>query len=124
VAPHIGRDGIEYVGEMNDVQKNDLLGRAAAMIVPIQWDEPFGIVFAEAFATGTPVITCARGALPEIVTPGRTGFFIKGVEDGVAAVARIGELDRAACREVAETRFSLPVCAEMYLRLYADARKG
>ena len=119
IAPHLGRDGIEYVGEVNDAQKNDLLGRAAAMIVPIQWDEPFGIVFAEALAAGTPVITCARGALPEIIREGQNGFFMHTVEEGCRAVRRLGEIDRATCRRDAEERFSLAVCAARYLELYA-----
>ena len=119
IAPHLGRDGIEYVGEVDDAQKSVLLGQAAAMIVPIQWDEPFGIVFPESLACGTPVITCARGALPEIIDQGRTGFFIRTVEDGVAAVHRLGDLDRAACRQAAVERFSLSVCAARYLQLYA-----
>lgn len=118
IEPHLGRDGVEWIGEVDDVRKNELLGRAAAMIVPIRWNEPFGIVFAEALACGTPVITCARGALPEIVQPGRTGFFITGVEDGIAAVHRLGELDRAACRRDAEQRFSLGVVAPRYLGIY------
>lgn len=120
LAPEIGRQGIEWVGEVDDVRKNALLGRAAALLLPIQWDEPFGIVFAEALATGTPIITCARGALPEIVAEGKTGFFISSVASGVAAVARLAELDRAACRRTAEERFSLPVCAAQYLALYRE----
>jgi glycosyltransferase involved in cell wall biosynthesis len=119
IAPRLGHSGIEWIGEVDDVHKNRLLGEAAAMIVPVQWDEPFGIVFAEALAAGTPVITCARGALPEIIDEGCTGFFIRSVEDGVAAVRQLGELDRAMCRRVAEERFSLPVCTAHYLRLYA-----
>ncbi|WP_415910731.1 glycosyltransferase [Oleiharenicola sp. Vm1] len=122
VEPHLGRDGVEWIGEVDDRRKNELLGRAAAMIVPIRWNEPFGIVFPEALACGTPVITCARGALPEIVQPGRTGFFITGVDDGVAAVRRLGELDRAACRRDAEERFSLGVVAPRYLELYRSFR--
>ncbi len=118
IAPEIGRNGIKYIGEVNNEQKNRLLGRAAALIVPIQWDEPFGIVFAEALAAGTPVITCPRGALPEIVDPGRTGFFMRTVPEGVAAVRRIHELNRQACRHAAETRFSVEVCAAKYLALY------
>ena len=120
VAPHLGSDGIEWIGEVGDVRKNELLGRAAAMIVPIQWDEPFGIVFAESLAAGTPVITCARGALPEIVEPGLTGFFIKTIDEGVEAVGRLATLDRAACRRSAETDFSLTVCADQYLALYQE----
>lgn len=120
VAPHLGRDGIEWVGEVDDRQKNALLGRAAAMIVPIQWDEPFGIVFPEALACGTPVITCRRGALPEIITEGRTGFFMASVAEGAAAVARLHTIDRAACRRVAEELFSLEVCAAQYETLYGN----
>ena len=118
IAPHLGRDGIECVGEVNDLQKNELLGRAAALLVPIQWDEPFGIVFAEALACGTPVLTCARGAAPEIVELGRTGFFLNTVAEGVEAVRRLGELDRGACRQVAAGRFSARACSDAYLALY------
>jgi glycosyltransferase involved in cell wall biosynthesis len=118
VAPRLGRDGIEWIGEVDDRQKNRLLGGAAALLLPIQWDEPFGIVFPEALAAGTPVITCARGATPEIIEAGRTGFFIRDVAEGVTAVTRLGELDRAACRQTVEARFSLAVCAAQYLRLY------
>jgi glycosyltransferase involved in cell wall biosynthesis/LmbE family N-acetylglucosaminyl deacetylase len=124
IAPHIGHDGIEWVGEVNDRQKNDLLGRAAALLVPIQWGEPFGIVFAEALACGTPVISCRRGALPEIVEEGLTGLFVDSIADGVAAVARIPALDRAACRAAVESRFSTPTCAAAYLRLYSDIGAG
>jgi glycosyltransferase involved in cell wall biosynthesis len=119
IAPHLGRDGIEYAGEVNDAQKNLLLGRAAALIVPIRWDEPFGIVFAEALAAGTPILTCARGALPEIVTPGRTGFFIDDVAGGAAAIRRLGEIDRAECRREAERHFSSGVAVGRYRALYA-----
>src|SRR5581483_9121679 len=118
IAPQLGREGIDYIGEVGDGEKNQLLGQAAGLLVPIQWDEPFGIVFAESMAAGTPVITCARGALPEIVEAGRTGYFIQGIEEGAIAVARIPLLDRAACREVVETQFSLPICADQYLGLY------
>ncbi len=120
IAPRLGRDGIEWVGEVNDAQKNELLGRAAALLVPIQWNEPFGIVFAEALACGTPVLTCARGAAPEIVTAGRTGFFVGTVAEGVQAVHLVGKLDRTACRHAAEERFSVSGCSGQYLGLYAE----
>jgi glycosyltransferase involved in cell wall biosynthesis len=120
IAPQIGIGGIEYAGEVDDTRKNALLGRAAALLVPIQWDEPFGIVFTEALAAGTPVITCARGALPEIVTEGRTGFFIQSAAEGAAAVGRIAGLDRAECRREVEARFSVAACAAQYLALYGE----
>lgn len=120
IAPHLDRDGIQWIGEVDDAQKNALLGQAAALLVPVQWDEPFGIVFVEALATGCPIITCARGALPEIVTPGRTGLFIQNAADGVSAVNGISTLDRAACRADAVNQFSSRVCAEQYLALYSE----
>lgn len=112
------RDGIEYVGPVNDTQKEALLGQAAAMIVPVQWEEPFGIVFAEALACGTPVISCPRGALPEIVREGVDGYLVHGVEDGCAAVRSLARISRAACRRRAEESFSLPVIASRYEALY------
>jgi glycosyltransferase involved in cell wall biosynthesis len=118
IAPELGSNGIEYVGEVGDAQKNALLGRAAALVVPVQWDEPFGIVFAEALAAGTPVISCARGALPEIVEPGRTGFLINTIAEGAMAVARIPTLARHDCRSAAENRFSVQVCGAKYMSLY------
>jgi glycosyltransferase involved in cell wall biosynthesis len=118
IEPELGRDGIEWVGEVGDAAKNQLLGQAAALVVPIQWDEPFGIVFAEALATGTPVITCRRGATPEIIDPGTTGFFVTSVAEGVTAVGRLPALSRAACRAAAEARFTREVCVDRYLELY------
>lgn len=124
IAPHLGRGDIEWIGEVGDVAKYRLLGQCAALVVPIRWDEPFGIVFAEALAAGVPVITCARGALPEIIRPGVTGFFIQSAEEGAAAVARLASLDRRACRIDAERHFSLSVCTDRYLALYTDAIAG
>ncbi len=119
IAPALGHDGIEWVGEVDNVRKNALLGTAAALLVPIRWDEPFGIVFAEALACGTPVITCPRGATLEIVKPGETGFLIDSVTAGVAAVARLPTLDRRACRDDAERRFGLPAATQRYLEIYS-----
>ncbi len=124
VAPHLGRDGIEWIGEVDDVAKNNLLGQAAALLVPIRWDEPFGIVFAEALACGTPVISSPRGALPEIVTPGETGFLIRSVEEGVAAVARLPLIDRRACRHRVEERFTSTAVAQSYLGLFSRIQRS
>ncbi len=119
IEPHLGKVGIEYVGSVNDAQKNELLGRAAAMLVPIQWDEPFGIVFAESLACGTPVISCPRGALPEIVVDGRHGFLTNAEDELVAAVGRLSQIDRAACRDRVEELFSAEVVVSQYEALYS-----
>lgn len=118
IAPHLGRDGIEYLGTVDDDQKNALLGNAAAMLVPIEWEEPFGIVFAEALACGTPVIACPRGAVPEIVQDGVHGFHVSNVNEGMAAVRRLPEISRAACRKQVEDHFTVQVVALRYLELY------
>lgn len=122
IAPEIGKGGIEYVGPVDDVQKNALLGQARAMVVPIQWDEPFGIVFAESLACGAPVVSCPRGALPEIVRPGVDGFLIKSIEEGCEAVGRVGALDRTECRRRAVDHFSADAVVARYLALYSKVR--
>lgn len=121
IEPEIGHGGVEYVGPVDDQRKDELLGRARAMLVPIQWNEPFGIVFAEALACGTPVISCPTGALPEIVRSGREGFLVETVEEGCQAVRRLGEIDRAACRDRAERHFSINAVVGRYLELYRGA---
>lgn len=121
IQPWLDRDGIKWIGEVNDDTKNRLLGTAAGLLVPIRWDEPFGIVFAEALACGTPVITSRRGATPEIVRHGETGFLIDDLTDGVTAVGRLGEIDRALCRRDAIDRFGVTRIAQEYLDLYRAA---
>jgi glycosyltransferase involved in cell wall biosynthesis len=118
IVPYLGKDGIEYIGAVNDVQKNELLGQAAAMIVPIEWEEPFGIVFAEALACGTPVISCPRGALPEIVRQGIDGYLINSIEDAVVAVEKLPNINRYQCRERVEKYFSADVIVDKYEKLY------
>lgn len=124
IEPFIGKHGIEYVGPVTDEQKNELLGGAAAMLVPIEWDEPFGIVFAEALSCGTPVISCHRGALPEIVEHGQHGFLIDDFAKGLEAIGRLGEISRSACRQRAEERFSRRVVVGQYEKLYSRMLNG
>ncbi|MCM0589147.2 MAG: glycosyltransferase [Gloeotrichia echinulata DEX184] len=118
IAPYLGKDGIEYIGPVNDAQKNELLGQAAAMIVPIQWDEPFGIVFAEALACGTPVISCNRGALPEIVREGVDGYLVNNFEEACSAIQKISQINRYHCRQRVEQCFSADVVVTQYEQLY------
>jgi glycosyltransferase involved in cell wall biosynthesis len=119
IEPHLGPN-VEYVGPVDDDRKIALLQSAAAMLVPIAWDEPFGIVFAEALACGTPVISCPRGALPEIVRDGMDGFLASGVEELADRVARISSIDRRQCRMRAESCFSTTVVTSQYEHLYVD----
>jgi glycosyltransferase involved in cell wall biosynthesis len=118
VEPHLGKDGIEYVGSVDDIQKNELLGQAAAMIVPIEWNEPFGIVFAESLACGTPVISCPTGSLPEIVRPGVDGYLVHNIAEAVAAVEKLPKIDRSNCRQRVEELFSAEVIVDQYEQLY------
>jgi glycosyltransferase involved in cell wall biosynthesis len=118
VKPHLGSDGIEYVGEVNDAAKRSLLGEAAALVVPIRWDEPFGIVFAEALACGTPIISCPRGALPEIVRQGVDGFLVNSVDEGVEAVSQLVKIDRNVCRQRVVENFSKLIIVDRYESLY------
>lgn len=124
IAPHLGRDGIEYVGPVDDAQKIALLGQAAAMIVPIEWEEPFGIVFIESLACGTPVISCPRGALPEIVRQRRDGFLVGSVEEAAVAIGDLKSISRQECRARAETAFSSEVIVPRYEDLYRRRMSG
>ena len=118
ISPHVDGKMIQYVGPVTDVQKNDLLGGAAAFLMPVLWDEGFGIVMAEALACGTPIIGLNRGAMPEVVEDGVNGFLCESVDEMVAAVGRIQSIDRRACRRVAELKFSDQAIVDAYEELY------
>jgi glycosyltransferase involved in cell wall biosynthesis len=118
VAPHLDDDQVRYIGPVDDVQKNSLLGGAAALLMPIEWDEPFGIVMAEAFACGTPVIAFPRGSVGEVVQHGRTGFHCRNVAEAAAAVGQLAAIDRRAVRAECERRFSHDAIVTAYERLY------
>jgi glycosyltransferase involved in cell wall biosynthesis len=118
IVPHIDGRQVQYIGPVDDVQKNGLLGRALALLMPILWEEPFGIVMAEALSCGTPVIGLRRGAVPEVVVDGSSGFVCDDVDAMVSAVHRVREIDRRACRRIAETQFSGHIMTDSYLRLY------
>src|SRR5204863_4964941 len=97
---------VEFVGEIGDAEKDEFLGNAYALLFPIDWPEPFGLVMIEAMACGTPVIAYRGGAVPEVIEQGHTGFAVEGLQDAVDAVRRIGKLSRSRCREVFEKRFT------------------
>jgi glycosyltransferase involved in cell wall biosynthesis len=125
IRPHLEPGRIDYVGPVDDRQKTELLGQAAALLMPIVWEEPFGIVMAEALACGTPVLGLRRGAVPEVIEHGVSGFVRDEVGELAADVARVAGLSRRACRQRAERMFSGDVMVEAYLDVYrAAARAG
>jgi glycosyltransferase involved in cell wall biosynthesis len=119
VAPLLG-SGVEYLGELNVEEKYSLLCGATAMLNPIQWPEPFGLVMIEALAAGTPVVTTPSGAAPEIVDDGITGYIREDIDGLAAVLQQAGNLDRKRCREEARRRFSTECMVNQHLDLYAD----
>jgi glycosyltransferase involved in cell wall biosynthesis len=126
VAPHLDGEQIQFVGPVGDEEKDDLLGRAAAFLMPILWEEPFGIVMAEALACGTPVIGLDRGSVPEVVDDGVNGYVCSSVDEMVEAVEAIEDIDRRACRRSMEERFSdravLQGYEDVYDKMLSDGR--
>ncbi len=120
IQPMLAEGGVELVGEITDAEKPAFLSGARALLMPISWPEPFGLVMIEAMACGTPVIAFNRGAVPEIVEDGRTGFIVENEAGAVAAVARLGRLPRAAVRAAFEARFTARRMAEDYMAIYQD----
>ena len=119
IAPTLARHPeAEYIGEINDSQKGEFLGNAAALIFPIDWPEPFGLVMIEAMACGTPVIAYRCGSVPEIIEEGVSGFIVESIEEAIAAVPRALALDRAEVRAAFENRFTVDRMAEDYVALY------
>lgn len=111
---------VTYLGEIGDAGKDDLIGNARALLMPIDWPEPFGLVMIEALACGTPVIAWRHGAVPEIVDDGVTGFVVDSMQQSIAAAANIGTISRQRCRETFERRFSARVMARAYLDVYRE----
>jgi glycosyltransferase involved in cell wall biosynthesis len=121
IAPALDGGDVTYWGPVDDTQKNGLLGTAAALLMPVEWEEPFGIVMAEALACGTPVIGFPRGSVPEVVRDGVTGYVCPTAEAAAGAVARLDRLDRATVRADCEARFSDTAIVDAYERIYAEA---
>jgi glycosyltransferase involved in cell wall biosynthesis len=118
IKPFIDGEQITYIGPINDEQKNKLLGSTAAFLMPIEWNEPFGIVMAEALACGTPIVALKGGSTTEVVINGNNGFLCNDVNEMVTAVQNINSINRKNCRDDAEKRFSSTVMASAYESLY------
>ncbi len=117
VAPRLG-DGAEFIGEVHGVQRVDLLARARGVLMPAQWDEPFGLSSVEALACGTPVIGLRRGSLPEIIDHGLTGWICDDLADMAHSIGRLGELDPRACRDAVECRYRAETMVGRYESVY------
>lgn len=117
VKPYLN-ENISYIGPVNDQQKNELLGKAATLLMPIEWNEPFGIVMIEAMACGTPVIGVPKGSLPEVIIQGQNGYLANSFEELCNYVSRLPELSRATVRQITEERFSSQKIVADYTSLY------
>jgi glycosyltransferase involved in cell wall biosynthesis len=120
IEPFVDGQQVEYVGEVSDSGKSDFLGRAKALLFPIHWPEPFGLVMIEAMACSTPVIALPCGSVPEIVSDGKTGFIVNNDAEAVDAINRIADIDRTHVRGEFERRFTARRMAQEYLGCYSD----
>ncbi len=120
IRPLLDQDGIEFIGEINDRDKPDFLGHARALLFPIDWPEPFGLVMIEAMACGTPVVGWRCGSVPEVLDEGVTGHIVDSLTAATEAVQNIDRLDRRTVRQVFERRFSATAMAREYVALYQE----
>jgi glycosyltransferase involved in cell wall biosynthesis len=118
IEPLIDDNQIKYVGALNDTEKNHYLQKAKALLFPIEWEEPFGMVMIEAMACGTPVIAFKRGSVPEVVADGLNGFIVINESEMVEKVAIVNTIDRKKCRQSAKERFDIKVIARQYLNIF------
>lgn len=120
IKPLFNHPLVEYLGEIGEQEKRELLGNARALLFPIDWPEPFGLVMIEAFACGTPVIAYRHGSVPEIMEEGVTGFIVENQEQAMRAAENIESIDRRRCHDVFERRFTAAHMAANYLNVYQD----
>jgi len=120
VAPALDDRSVVYLGPVGGAARAKTLGSARALLHLINFDEPFGLSVVEALACGTPVIACNRGSMPELIDDGVTGFLVDSLDAAIDAIARIDQIDRAACRAAVSARFTVDHMADRYLGLYGS----
>ena len=120
IAPLLDGHDVEFIGEINEQNKNQFLGNALALLFPIDWPEPFGLVMIEAMACGTPVLAFRRGSVPEVIDEGVSGMIVDSMEEALAAIPNLLRMDRRAVRKRFEDRFSATRMANDYLKLYRN----
>jgi glycosyltransferase involved in cell wall biosynthesis len=120
VASHIDNDKVIYAGSVGPVERNRLLGKACALLHPIQFDEPFGLSVIESMACGTPVIAFDRGSMPELIEHGKNGFLVSGSEEAVEHIVKIRDINRSVCRRTVADRFTVDSMVEKYIDVYTQ----
>ncbi len=120
IKPMLKSPWVEFVGEINDREKNEFLGKAYALLFLIDWPEPFGLVMIESMACGTPVIAWRCGSVPEVIEEGVSGFIVESMEEAAKAVEKVQDIKRILCRKAFERRFTSERMAEDYLRIYGE----
>jgi glycosyltransferase involved in cell wall biosynthesis len=123
IKPMLDTTGVEFIGEINDQQKNEFLGEAQACLFPVEWPEPFGLSMIEAMACGTPVLAFRCGSVPEVIDRGVTGMIVENVEEAIGALPHVISLDRRNVRRRFEERFSATRMAKDYLNVYRSQIK-
>ncbi|WP_417734814.1 glycosyltransferase family 4 protein [Rosistilla oblonga] len=118
IQPHLSDPLIEYIGEVDEEGKNELLGGAKALLFPIDWPEPFGLVMTEAMACGTPVVAFRNGSVDEVMKPGVTGFIVESIDEAVAAAENIDKISRRGCRLYFQDRFDVEPMTHGYVQVY------
>ncbi len=120
IKPLLNHPLVEFIGEIDEDQKTEFLGKARALLFPINWAEPFGLVMIESMACGTPVIAFRNGSVPEVIDEGKSGFIVQSVAEAVVAVSKINQIPRALVRKVFEDRFTTSRMAKDYLHVYSS----
>jgi glycosyltransferase involved in cell wall biosynthesis len=123
IKPLLDSSLVEFIGEINEPEKNVLVGGARALLFPIDWPEPFGLVMIESLACGTPVVAFECGSVPEVLENGKTGFIVQSTDQAVEAVQKIGTISRLVCRQAFERRYTSARMAENYLRTFERLRR-
>lgn len=118
IRPLLKHPDVEFIGEISEPEKNELLGNALATLFPIDWPEPFGLVMIESMACGTPVIAFRHGSVPEVIDHGETGFIVDNTEQAVKAIGLVDTLSRRRCRDIFEARFTAKFMTESYVDVY------
>jgi glycosyltransferase involved in cell wall biosynthesis len=123
VKPHLDKHNAVYIGSVGPVQRNELLGKAYALLHPINFNEPFGLSVIESMACGTPAIAFNKGSMPELIEHGKNGFLVSGCEEAIEYVARIKNIDRLGCRQTVEDRFTVDSMVEKYIDVYTEVHE-